>query len=385
MLWMSIWSSLALSRRPAVAFVVVGMFWGCFAAHIPVIKENLAVDDAMFGVLLLGSATGLVSSMWIAPAADRFLGSRSMQVGCLLLAFAWLLPSFASSPWVFALAMALVGMASGLLDVVMNARVSELEAAHDRPLMNVNHAMFSTAYACAALLSGLTREAGIEPSFVFAAFTLLALTVTPMMQMQIASVAAERAEAEKYPLWPILLTGGIVLAAFMTEATVEAWSAIHIERTLNGGAADGAMGPAVLGLTMALGRFAGQAVSEKFRDIQIISVASVMSVVGALTAAFATSPEMAYFGFGILGLGVSVIGPLGLALVGALVAPQLRTEAISRVAVLGFSGFFVAPVLMGVVSQHFGLRVAFVCVAALILVVLPLVLATLRLPKSRNG
>ena len=125
---MSVLSALSISRRPAAAFVVIGLFWGCFAAYVPVIKAQLGASDALFGMLLLGSATGLVSAMWLAPHADRILGGRGMQVGAAFLAFAWLLPGYVTVPLLFAAAMALVGLASGLLDVVMNARVSELEA-----------------------------------------------------------------------------------------------------------------------------------------------------------------------------------------------------------------------------------------------------------------
>ena len=75
---MSIFNALSVSRRPASAFVVVGMFWGCFAAYVPVIKDQLGASDALFGTLLLGSATGLVSAMWLAPRADRLLGARGM-------------------------------------------------------------------------------------------------------------------------------------------------------------------------------------------------------------------------------------------------------------------------------------------------------------------
>ena len=85
--------------------------------------------------------------------------------------------------------------------------------------------------------------------------------------------------------------------------------------------------------------------------------------------------------FGIFGLGVSVIGPIGISMVGHLVRPHLRTEAISRVAVIGFSGFFFAPMLMGLVSEAFGLRIAFLCVAGVILCAVPLVLVAARLPK----
>lgn len=375
---MSILSALILSRRPAIAFVVVGVFWGCFAAYVPVIKAQLGASDAVFGTVLLGSATGLVSAMWLAPRLDRWLGSRSMQGAIAALAIAWLLPGHITHPLIFAVSMALVGLASGLLDVVMNARVSELEARHRRPLMNANHAMFSVAYACAALIVGMTREAGLPPAPIFAGFGLFAICMIPFVRMDVTYVAAEEGYQGRYPLWPILLCGGIVLVAFMSEATVEAWSALHVERTLGGGAAEGALGPAMLGLTMAFGRFAGQAVAERLREVRVVLCASVLSACGAVLAALAPTPLIAYAGFGILGLGVSVIGPMGLALVGKLVPPHLRTEAISRTAVIGFSGFFFAPSVMGLMSQAFGLRVAFLGVACLLLTAVPLALLVSR-------
>jgi MFS family permease len=376
---MSILNALYISRRPAAAFVIVGLFWGCFAAYVPVLKDQLSANDAQFGLLLLGSATGLVSSMWIAPRADKVLGSRSMQVGAVMLACIWLVPGEIHTPLYFAITLGFVGLSSGLLDVVMNARVSELEAEHSRSLMNANHAMFSAAYAVAAIVTGIAREAGMPPTPVFAGFGLLAILLVPFLNMEVARVDAEEGYNGKYPLWPIVLCGAIVLMAFMSEATVEAWSALHVERTLGGGAAEGALGPAMLGFTMTIGRFSGQALSDKFRETQVVIIASIVSAAGAIIAATAASPFMAYVGFGTLGLGVSVIGPMGLALVGKVVAPHLRTEAISRCAVIGFSGFFFAPMLMGLISEAYGLRVAFACVALLLISAAPLAVLASRL------
>lgn len=375
---MSVLNALKLSRRPAAAFVIIGLFWGCFAAYVPEIKAQLGASDGLFGTLLLGSALGLVSAMWLAPRADRLLGARAMQVGAAILAFAWLWPGQMTTPLFFALSMGFVGLASGLLDVVMNARVSELEARHAKPLMNANHAMFSVAYAVGALVVGVTREAGIPPMPVFAGLGIVALCLVPMLRMDVTVVAPEEGYSGRYPLGIILLCGAIVLVAFMSEATVEAWSALHIERTLGGGAAEGALGPAMLGLTMAVGRFSGQVVAERFRELDVVIAASLLSSSGAVVAALAPTPVIAYVGFGILGLGVSVIGPLGIALAGKLVAPHLRTEAISRAAVIGFSGFFLAPVAMGLMSEAFGLRVAFLGVAVLLVTAVPLAMVVRR-------
>ena len=378
---MSIRSALSVSRPAATAFVVIGMFWGCFAAYVPEIKAQLGASDALFGTLLLGSAMGLVSAMWIAPYVDRVLGARGMQVGAAMLALFWLIPGQITSPFLFAASMAFVGLASGVLDVVMNARVSELEAKHSRPLMNVNHAMFSVAYAASAIMVSFTRDAGIGPVPVFMGLTLLALLMLPLLRLDVNFVAAEDGYVGSYPLAPILLCGGVVLVAFMSEATVEAWSALHIERTLNGAAAQGALGPAMLGITMAIGRFSGQAVSERLDEFTVVIGATLVSATGAVIAALAPTPVFAYLGFGILGLGVSVIGPIGLALVGRMVPPHLRTEAISRAAVMGFSGFFLAPILMGLISEVFGLRIAFLSVAGLLITALPLTLWIKRLPR----
>ena len=377
---MSILNALYISRRPATAFVIIGLFWGCFAAYVPVLKDRLGASDGLFGLLLLGSATGLVSAMWVAPWADRILGSRGMQVGAVLLSCVWLLPGEISTPIIFAGALGLIGLSSGLLDVVMNARVSELEAQYDRSLMNANHAMFSLAYAVAAVITGIAREAGMPPTPVFAGFGLIAVLLVPMLEMEVTNVDAAEGYEGKYPLWPIVICGAIVLMAFMSEATVEAWSALHVERTLGGGAAEGALGPAMLGFTMAFGRFSGQALAEKFKETQVVIIASVVSAAGALIAAAAPTPLVAYIGFGTLGLGVSVIGPMGLALVGKVVAPHLRTEAISRCAVIGFSGFFFAPMLMGLISESFGLRIAFAWVALLLIAAAPLAVLAARLP-----
>lgn len=379
---MSVLSALALARRPSAAFLTIGLFWGAWAAYVPEVKAGLGVSDGEFGVLLMGSAVGLVAAMWIAPRTDRRLGRLAMPVLATAFALAWTLPPLMGQPAAFALSLVVVGLMSGLLDVTMNARTSELEAAHARPLMNAAHGMFSVGYAVAALYAGAMRELGASAFLAQMGVALVVvLLLVPRMVQEPAQVEAPAAGRGRYPLVPILLCGGVVLSAFMTEAATESWSALLIERELGGRAAEGALGPFMLGLTMAVGRFGGQVVAERLREVPVVIGASALAATGALTAAWAGAPWVATLGFGLFGLGVSVIGPMGLALVGKLVPPHFRTEAISRAAVIGFSGFFFAPVIMGLVSQGAGLRWAFTAVAVLVASAIPLAL----LLGSRQG
>lgn len=379
---MSVLSALSLSRRPLIAFMIVGTFWGSFAAQVPVLKDGIGADDTLFGLILLGTSFGLITTMWMAPLFDRLMGKWSMPLAGFIFAGVALGPALAASPMWFFGAMVLAGYCSGILDVVMNARVSELEARHGRSLMNANHAMFSVAYAISAVFTGFAREAGWDPVQIFGVIAIVIVVMALPLRMEVEPVDHAARRANRFPWGTVVLCGAIVLVAFFVEATVEAWSALHIERTLQGRAAEGAFGPAVLGLTMAIGRFSGQALTERFSEHAIIVIGTGLASVGAVIAALAVSPVMAYVGFGAMGLGIAAVGPVGLAIVGRMVRPEHRTAAVARAAVIGFMGFVLAPSLMGFVSGLVGLRWAFAAVAAVALLA-PLLAAYLRSNASR--
>jgi len=367
----NLWSALVLSRSPALAFAGMGALWGVFAAFVPVIKSGLGAADGVFGLALLCSAFGLVLSMWLAPLADSRLGARALPFASACLTLAFLLPGLAGNVVLFGAAMAVVGMASGLTDVVMNARVSELEARHGRSLMNLNHGMFSVAYACGAIATAVAREAGLTPLVMFAGVGAVTLVATRWMVMPVEQTGPESPESRRaFPRAIVFWGGLIVLVAFMAENAAEGWSALHIERTLGGGAAEGAFGPAMLGLTMAIGRLSGQVVADRLREVTVIRWACLLSASGAALAAFAVNLPLAYAGFAMLGLGISVLAPMALALVGKRVAPSMRTKAISRTAVLGFLGFFIGPPVMGLLSELLSLRASFGFVALILLAVM---------------
>ena len=110
---------------------------------------------------------------------------------------------------------------------------------------------------------------------------------------------------------------------------------------------------------------------------KLIYVASVTSALGAFIAAAAASTGVAYLGFVILGLGVSVIVPMGFAVLGQVVTDEARTKAIARAAAFGYIGFFIGPPIMGFLSEWRGLSASFtfVGVALLLVPLITLILA----------
>ncbi len=364
------------------AFIGVGLFWGSFAAFLPDLKGRLAIDDGMLGLILLGAAAGALLAMWVSPRLDAALPRWGLTVSGLMLGLAVLPFGLADSVLPFIAGVVIIGTATGMYDILANARVSRLEARHGLSMMNLNHAVYSLGYAAAAMLTGLAREAGLAPGPWFAlvgAVVILAVGLTLRPEIG-AGGAQDMPQASRGRITPYVWCAGLVaLIGFFAENATEGWSALHIERTLGGGAAEGALGPAMLGLTMGVGRLAGHLVTMRGAETTVLRWASLMAAAGLVTAAAAPVPLVAYLGFACLGLGVSVVGPMALALAGQMAAPGARTLAVSRAAMIGYLGFFIGPPLMGFLSDAFGLRAAFGIGAGLILVI-PLILV----PRMRR-
>ena len=362
-------------RAPALAFIAMGMVWGAFAALVPVLKMQIGVSDAVFGFVFVIASLGAIASVWLAPFADRWLGALSVPVSSGLMALSFLMAAVAPGPAAFVVAMVFVSALSGVSDIVMNARISEVEADQNQPLMSLNHGIFSLAYAATAMATGLAREAGFGPLAVFGAVAVIVMGMTIYMRsphLGQSEDSSDRASGQ-FPRGIVWIGGLIVLVAFFTEVAVEGWSALYIERDLGGGAAEGAIGPAILGVTMAVGRLFGHLLSRMFADTVLITAACIVSAVGAIMAAQATVPLTAQMGFGILGLGISLVVPLAMGLVGRSVPPRERVSALARASAIAYGAFLFGPAVMGSVAEAFSLSASYLLVAgvlALVVVVL---------------
>jgi len=367
---MSILRAVSLSRHDLPAFAVQGIYWGAFAAYVPQIKAHIGASDGAFGLALLVTAAGAVTAMLSAPAFAARFGRYAVTLASVLLALAFQAPMWVASVPVFAGFMFFAGAGSGLQDVAMNTRLSRTEARHGVSLMNLNHAMFSIAYALSALSAGLAREAGLPPAPVFAILGLLTLIAAAFTLSGEGAESHATTKAARGRFGGVVIWGGLVLlVGFLAENATEGWSALHVERTLGGGAAEGALGPAMLGFTMAAGRFTGQLAVGRLSETRVVFWSALVTACGALLAAIAPVPLVAYIGFAILGLGVSTIAPMLLALAGRLASDDARAYVISRVTTIGYFGFFIGPPIMGFVSQGFGLRASFGFVALLLLLI----------------
>ena len=75
---MSIFLAAAISRAPTAGLAAVGVFWGGFAAYVPDIKAALAATDAVWGVVMILSAIGGMTAMYLGPSVLAILGRATL-------------------------------------------------------------------------------------------------------------------------------------------------------------------------------------------------------------------------------------------------------------------------------------------------------------------
>jgi MFS family permease len=374
---MSVPSTFVVARPAFAAFAAMGVVWGCYAATLPDIKAMLGVDEAALGMLILGAPVAAVHAMLVAPATGVMLGRFALPLGCLAMVLAFALPGQASLAGgfmlaAFAVAMALCGAATGTLDVLMNARVAAMENARGHSLMNLCHAAYSLGYAVSALFSGALRGQGLPPGQVMLAAALIAGVLGVLSfeaDGRIDGLAKPKGLGEAALGRVAVIGGAIVMIAFLSENAAESWSALHIEQTLGGSPTQGSFGPAAMALTMAVARLAGQSVIARVSPQRLLTGGAMLAAVGALVAAAAVNPAMAYAGFIVLGIGASVVAPTAFTLVGQLARPEARARAVARATLLGYFGYFFGPPLIGFIAAGFGLRAAFGAAAVALMAV----------------
>ena len=362
------------SRAAGAGLAAIGIFWGGFAACLPEYKARAGVDDAGLGALLLLAAVGGMTAMALAPRVQARLGGAVLPVLAAGVVLAAIGPLLIASPASLGAVLLVMGLAMAALDIAANVRISVDEAATGLPLMNFNHALFSFGFAGAAALTGLARRAGAGPELIAPALAgVLAVFALLMIERSRRPVppAPAHDSAPASPWRAILPAALILFAAFVAENATETWSALHIERTLGGPAGEGAFGPAMLGLTMGIGRLSGQMLASRLGEARLVAFSAALGMAGALVVALAPVQWVAVLGAALIGLGCAVVVPSAYSLLGRAGRADQRAFAISRAWLLGFTGFFIGPVAMGLIAQGAGLRWSFAAIVLVLSLILP--------------
>jgi MFS family permease len=360
----------------AAAFLIHATVSGTWAPRLPAIKQSLGLSDGELGTALVGLAIGLVIGTRLAGAPIDRWGSRPfMRVGFPLLAATLLLPGLADSGLTLFGSLLVLGVASGALDVAMNAQGIEVERTLGKPILSGLHGLWSVGLGLGAGVAALAAAAGLDPLPHFAIVAaVLALASFPLLRGLLPAEHQVREEHERETRttvhWtlPLALLGVIAFCSFVGEGSASDWSAVYMTQELGTSQALGALAFAAFAVTMATTRFMADSLRTRFGNVALVRAGSLVAAVGLGLGLLIHEPAAAIAGFALLGLGLAAVVPIAFAAAGEM-DPRATGRLVGRVATVGYVGTVAGPIAIGWLAEATSLRIALGLVVLLALTI----------------
>ena len=371
----------------AAAFLIHATVSGTWAPRLPAIKESLGLSDGELGTALVGLAIGLVVGTRVAGAPIDRWGSRPfMRAGFPLLAGTLLLPGLADSGLTLFAALLVLGVASGSLDVAMNAQGIEVERTLGKPILAGLHGLWSVGLGVGAAGAALAAAAGLEPLPQFAIVAVL-LAVASLISLR-GLLPAEHQVREEHERevvasvrWtlPLALLGVITFCSFVGEGSASDWGPVYMTQELGTSQALGALAFAAFAVTMAGTRFMVDSLRTRFGNVALVRTGSLVAAAGLGLGLLIHEPAATIAAFALLGLGLASVVPIAFAAAGEI-DPRATGRLVGRVATVGYVGTVAGPIAIGWLAEATSLRTSLGLV-----VLLAILIASLSGPALAGG
>ena len=391
------------ARWPRIAvtavFVVHGLLFASWTAHIPDVKAHLGLTDGTLGFALLGAPVGSVIAMiaasWLLP---RIGSRRVVQVALAGYCAAGPVVGLTGSlPALFG-ALFAWGAFQGTLDVAMNTQAIAVERTGQRVLMSGLHGSWSIGSFAGAGIGALAVTAGISLSVQLLALGTLALLVAGLLTTRMLTAAAEHPgdlnaaaghpdagprRAGRVSRWSggMVLLGAIAFAAMLCEGATADWSAVYLSGPLHTAGAVPGLGYTVFSLAMVTVRLSGNRLLTRFRPDRLLPALALVATLGFAAALLIAQPPAALLGFGCLGIGLASVVPAVFSAAGRIPGLPPGT-AVATASACGWAGFVCGPPVIGRLSTWASLPVA---LGLLPLLTAFVVIGTLRSRALRDG
>ena len=369
-------------RGLLIGFAAFGSFWGAWSAVLPDVRAQAGLQDGELGLALAAIAVAALPAMPLAGRlVDRHGARRLIPVAMGLFAFAALLPGLAEGLLPLVLALLLLGATTGALDVLLNTATASWERLEGGRLMAGAHGCFSLGVLVASVATGVARDLGAGPRTVLGASAGV-LALAALSQPAYRSARAHAPVTGRRRIGPLLLAFGLLTAAsFLIEDAVQAWSALHLERTHDASPWVGGLGPGLFAGAMAAGRFGVQWLGQAVSDSRLVGAGASVLAAGLLLLALGPNPPLVLVGAVTAGAGVGVLAPTLFSAVGARSLPGREGADLALVSATGYLGFVLGPPLVGLLSAATTLPTALALLSVLAGVVAvsgPVALTTTR-------
>ena len=382
------------------SFLLSGLNFASWAARLPAVRDELALQPGQIGLLLLVGAIASIAALPLSGVVVERLGATwtirvaaALNTGGLVLAG---LGVAVGSVVVTGAGLVVYGVGTGVWDAAMNVEGAAVERALGRSLMPRLHAGFSLGTMAGAGLGALAAWWGVDVGVHLAVLLGLSLVLVLWSSRYFlpagthdddAPDAAGSAGARALGAWGerrTLLIGLVVLAAALTEGAANDWVGLAVVDGFGVGDEVGAIGFAVFVTAMTAMRLLGTGLIDRFGRVAVLRGSAVLALVGLLLFGLVDHLVGAFVGVSLWGLGAALGFPVGMS--AASDDPVRAPARVAVVSTVGYSAFFVGPPLLGLLAEHVGYRAALLAIAGPVVVAIALAgaAAPLRAASGRT-
>ena len=355
-------------------FSVNGFLMGSWAPQIPFMLPRHGITEFQLGLLILLLGLGAVSTMMSAGWLINQYGSKKITgtfgiLSCIFFALLILAPTI---PLVIPL-LILFGGALATMDVSMNANAVELERQLNSAIMSSAHGFWSLGGFIGGSLGGLVIAHFGNQAHALAAAGFGVAVVLCSLPFLVTEAAHRDSGVPKQKFTlpksgSIYVLGLMALFSMIPEGAVLDWAALYMGKELGSDIATSGFAFAFFSATMAIMRFSGDKVRNRFGAVQTMRISGFIAAAGMLAGGLAPTPWAVIAAFAISGLGIANMVPIAFSAAGN--QPGLSPGAgIALVTMMGYSGILVAPSSIGFVAEHIGYRITYITLAFFLVVV----------------
>jgi len=346
----------------AMLFLVDGVGFGSWAAHVPVFKQFLHLENGSLTFVLLSLIVGAIVTMPVTGQLIEHYGSRRVvRAAAVIYVVMVALLAQASSLSVLILFAGLYGAAKGAFDVAVNAQAITVEKQYGLPIMSFFQGCWSAGGLLGAGAASLMLQHGgsarSDLSLTAGALMLCNLWAMPLLACETVGKAVKPRGSAKF-IWPdaaLLRLAAVAFFGLMAEGAIGD-SEVRVTLAL------AAAGYAAYAIAMAAARFAGDWLAQRLSGKNILHASGLLIAFGMGCALLIPSWWPAVGGLMLTGIGIANIVPV----IWGAAGRDTRMgagPAISTVTTVGYCGFLTGPPVIGSLSVVVGLRPAMAVIA----------------------
>lgn len=358
-------------------FFVNGAVLASWAPRIPEVKDDLALSDSALGIALFGVAAGSVPALL---GTGRLLRRVSARATCIAAAcaFAASLPAIATTTNAptLTLVLALIGAASGCLDVAMNTAAIGYQRSQARtPVISRLHGGYSLGVLVGAAGGALATalSIGIAVHFTVVSIILTALVGVaaahlPSRHPARAGAATVTRKTRRSPRPAIVAVppaiAVLAVSSLLVEGTITDWSALLISRDFDGGYGLGSSTVVAFGVAMFCSRSVSDWISARVGRAGVLYVSAAATAVACVIGLGQPSPIVAMGAIVAIGCGLGPVFPLVMSIATER-RPAAIAEATAAVSAFGYLAYLGGPPIIGLIAERTGLTAAVIAVGTL--------------------